>query len=60
MFAKLLQSKIILILIKQISIYFCNSNKAGLILILIVFKYKIKTDVPEAKQTHFLKFCETR
>lgn len=55
MFAKLLKSKIILVLIKQTVIYFHNSNKAGLIL-----KNKIKTDVPEAKQTRLLKFWETR
>lgn len=45
MSAKSHQLKIILILIKQISIYFCNSNKARLIL-----KNKIETDVSEAKK----------
>lgn len=41
--------------IKKIVNYFRKSNKAGLIL-----KNKIKADVPEAKQTRLLKFCETR
>ncbi|KAF0705946.1 zinc finger MYM-type protein 1-like, partial [Aphis craccivora] len=41
--------------IKEIVNYFRKSNKAGLIL-----KNKIKADVPEAKQTRLLKFCETR